>query len=153
MVMEKELFRKKIFNLVKKSSRIEMESLRKEEILIRDNVESHKKVIKEKKEKISTIKNKMFLEDENGSLDLELLSQYRSYMVLLQDELLRDEMLSNSLNKRHQLQLRKVKEKFQQARLYENMANKSQVEITAHLTKLEEKEAEELAGRFSGESF
>lgn len=145
MTINKQLSRKKIFNVVEKASQISLDELQKEEVLIRKNVDANKKIVDEKKQKISSIKNEMVSNSDDGFLDLERLNRHRDYLSLLQDELIKDELLSKSLKKQHRIKMDKLKEKYKETKLYQNIINKAQGEIVSHEQKNEEKEMEELA--------
>ena len=151
--MEEYIAKQKIYNVIEKTSRLEMENLQKDASLIKENIDQNQMVIDEKKQKINSILETMQVNSKEQSIDVGMFEQRYQYLNVLQDELLHNELISKSLKKRHDKQMDKVKSQYQQTKLYEKMTDKNNQKIRSYLLKEEEKVTEELANNYRVEEY
>ena len=144
--MKRLTINQRLYQFVERNSRLELEYLRKEAAVLKNKIDDNEQKLAQQKEKIATVSSRMNLK-ENNHLDIGWLNQNRLYLVSLQEELSKHQLIAKSLAKRHSVQLSRMRMKYQEAKLYEKMNKKNMAAIANRLEKIEEKQLEEIANQ------
>ncbi len=145
--------KKKLYGFIERNKSMELEGLQRVALSINRELEASQNKIDEKKKNITAVLNKLDNVREGEFFNIQLFGQYYEYLTLLQDELVRDEILSRSLSKRYTRQLEKVKEKYQEAKLYKNIIEKNNIEMDQIEVKKQEKELEDVNNKSIVDNF
>ena len=144
--MKRLTINQRLYQFVERNSRLELEYLRKEAAVLKNKIDDNEQKLAQQKEKIAAVSSRMNPK-ENNHLDIGWLNQNRLYLVSLQEELSKHQLIAKSLAKRHSVQLSRMRMKYQEAKLYEKMNKKNMAAIANRLEKIEEKQLEEIANQ------
>jgi hypothetical protein len=79
------------------------------------------------------------------AIDLELFLSHKRFVEKQQEDLLRQQFLQRSLNKRHKDQLVKIKDNYRQETLYRTLVESSQLELEKIFEKKEQEEIDDIS--------
>jgi hypothetical protein len=140
------LMRKKVYSSMKMIKGFQQMKLQSEKAAIDQNLEKTNNVIESQEEGIAnTLSAIESASSRDLAIDLELFLSHKRFVEKQQEDLLRQQFLQRSLNKRHKDQLVKIKDNYRQETLYRTLVESSQLELEKIFEKKEQEEIDDIS--------